>query len=56
MEITASQYMTLCNLFESAWHHTVPGTLEDVLPFTSTEARQLSNLAVEALGLEHANG
>jgi hypothetical protein len=46
----AETYGDLCNLFEAAWHHVVPESLDDVLPVTSKEARQLALLATEAVG------
>lgn len=52
MNITSEQYGALCALFEAAWHHEVPDSLRDLVPMTSPDARKLSNLALEALGLE----
>lgn len=46
---TPEQYGVLCGLFEAAWHHEVPGSLDDVAPVTSREARRLATLAVEVM-------
>lgn len=42
-------YSDLCALFEAAWHHDVPDSLDDMPPLTSTEARKLAMLAIEAM-------
>lgn len=46
-EIDPAKYGQLCALFEAAWHHAVPDSLDDVLPMTSDEARKLALLATE---------
>ena len=46
---SAEQYALMCNLFEAAWHHTVPESLDDLPPVTSTEARKLANLAGQVM-------
>jgi hypothetical protein len=46
----AHRYGLLCALFEAAWHHDVPASLDELEAgplMTSTEARRLSMLAVE---------
>lgn len=43
------QYGQLCALFEAAWHHTVPDSLDDLAPVTSPDARKLAMLATEAM-------
>ena len=40
-------YGKLCALFEAAWHHDVPESLEDLAPMTSTEARKLAMLVIK---------
>jgi hypothetical protein len=49
--VDPEKYTLLCNLFEAAWHHDVPETLNDLAPVTSKEARALALLATEALSL-----
>ena len=47
--VNAAQYGDLCALFEAAWHHTVPESLDDLAPVTSPDARKLAMLATEAM-------
>lgn len=51
IKLNPEVYGQLCALFEAAWHHAVPSSLDDLPLVTSTEARKLANLATEALGL-----
>ena len=51
VEMDPGKYGQLCNLFEAAWHHDVPESLDDLPSLTSTEARKLAMLATEAVGL-----
>jgi hypothetical protein len=46
---TPEKYGDLCALFEAAWHHAVPDSLDDLPPVTSPEARRLALLATEAV-------
>jgi hypothetical protein len=43
------KYGQLCSLFEAAWHHAMPDSLDDLAPLTSTEARKLAMLAIEVI-------
>jgi hypothetical protein len=43
------QYADLCALFEAAWHHAVPESLDDLPPMTSKEARALALLAEKVM-------
>jgi hypothetical protein len=46
----AHRYGLLCALFEAAWHHDVPASLDELEAgpmFTSSEARRLSMLTLE---------
>jgi hypothetical protein len=49
LEVDPGRYADLCHLFEAAWHHQVPATVEDAPPTTSTEARRLANLATAVM-------
>jgi len=44
-DTSAEQYAQMCALFEAAWHHAVPESLDDLPPVTSKEARALALLA-----------
>jgi hypothetical protein len=48
-ENLAAQYADLCALFEAAWHHAVPESLDELAPVTSKEARSLATLAIKAM-------
>ena len=48
-ELDPALYGQLCALFEAAWHHAVPATLDDLPPATSAEARKLAMLAAEVI-------
>jgi hypothetical protein len=39
----------MCALFEAAWHHAVPDSLDDLPPVTSKEARALALLAEQVM-------
>jgi hypothetical protein len=46
---SAEQYGLMCALFEAAWHHVVPESLDDLEPMTSKEARALALLAEKVM-------
>lgn len=48
-DASAEQYALMCNLFEAAWHHAVPESLDDLPPVTSKEARALALLAGQVM-------
>jgi hypothetical protein len=48
-DTSAEQYGQMCNLFEAAWHHVVPESLDDLPPVTSKEARALALLAEQVM-------
>ncbi|HEY3650470.1 MAG TPA: toxin-antitoxin system HicB family antitoxin [Streptosporangiaceae bacterium] len=48
-DTSAEQYAQMCALFEAAWHHAVPESLDDLPPVTSKEARALALLAEQVL-------
>jgi hypothetical protein len=48
-DISAEQYGDMCALFEAAWHHAVPDSLDDLPPVTSKEARALALLAEQVM-------
>jgi hypothetical protein len=48
-DISAEQYSQMCALFEAAWHHAVPESLDDLPPVTSKEARALALLAEQVM-------
>jgi hypothetical protein len=47
--IDPEKYGDLCSLFEAAWHHAVPESLDDLPPVTSKEARALAMLAEQVM-------
>lgn len=47
--VSAEQYGDLCALFEAAWHHDIPDTLDELAPVTSKEARKLALMATEVM-------
>lgn len=48
-DTSAEQYAQMCALFEAAWHHAVPESLDDLPPMTSKEARALALLAEKVM-------
>lgn len=48
-DTSAEQYAQMCALFEAAWHHAVPESLDDLPPLTSKEARALALLAEKVM-------
>ena len=48
-DASAEQYAQMCALFEAAWHHAVPESLDDLPPLTSKEARALALLAEQVM-------
>jgi len=51
LQMDPERYGQICALFEAAWHHAVPESLDDLPPMTSKEARRLAMLATEVMGL-----
>jgi hypothetical protein len=48
-DISPEKYADLCALFEAAWHHAVPESLDNLAPVTSKEARSLALLADQVM-------
>jgi hypothetical protein len=46
---SAEQYGQMCALFDAAWRHVVPESLDDLAPMTSKEARALALLAEKVM-------